>query len=186
MSTSLRHADLAALLVELGCNDDPCAFHGALCGALCRQKPEDVDPVELLGEGVGEVDPQARAELLELREAATAALTDLHAGFHPLLPEDSAELALRAEALAAWCQGFLYGLAGRVELRLADCSEEVRELVRDFNDFSSAALEAGDDAEVEENAYAELVEYIRVGTQLVYMELHPRPHAAGTLSSTLH
>lgn len=186
MSNPLHYADVAAVLARLGCDDDPSTFHGVLCGALCRQLPADIDPVELLGEGAGPIDAQGRGELLRLREAAAGALTDLHDGFTPLLPEDTVELAQRAQALGAWCQGFLFGLAGRIKLELRDCSEEVREIVRDFTEFSGAALDAADDLEVEENAYAELVEYLRVGAQLVYMELHPRPHAAGTLSSTLH
>jgi uncharacterized protein YgfB (UPF0149 family) len=182
MSNSLHYAEVAAVLAELGCDDEPAAFHGA----LCRQKPEQVDPALLLGDSTLPVDSAGRAELLKLREATAGALTDLHAGFYPLLPEDTVELAERALSLGAWCQGFLYGLAGRIKLELRECSEEVREIVRDFTDFTRATLEAGDDLEVEETAYAELVEYLRVGTQLVYMELHPRPHAAGTLSSTLH
>ena len=68
-------------------------------------------------------------------------------------------------------------------------SEEVREIVSDFTKFTRAAIGSGDDLEVEEGAYAELVEYVRVGAQLVYMELHPRPAAAAdteSYSKTLH
>lgn len=186
MSNSLHYADVAAVLARLGCDDDPSAFHGALCGALCRQSPEQVDPAQLLEDAEVALDAAGRSELLQMREHAASALTDLQEGFMPLLPEDSVTLAERAQALSAWCEGFLFGLAGRIKLELRDCSAEVREIVRDFTEFSGAALDAGDDPEVEENAYVELVEYLRVGAQLVYMELHPRPQAAGDLSSTLH
>ena len=44
---------------------------------------------------------------------------------------------------------------------------------------------SSEDLEVEEDAYAELVEYIRVGAQLIYMELHPRMNAVAS-SKTMH
>lgn len=186
MSNSLHYTEVAAVLARLGGDDEAAAYHGALCGALCRQKPEEIDPAGLLEDEAIRPDPNGRAELLKLREQAAEALNDLQSAFMPLLPEDTVGLAERARALGAWCEGFLYGLAGRIKLDLHDCSEEVREIVRDFTQFTRATLDAGDDLEVEESAYAELVEYIRVGAQLVYMELHPRPPTSGTLSKTLH
>jgi uncharacterized protein YgfB (UPF0149 family) len=152
---------------------------------LCRQKPEDIDLMALLEEEDVVVDEPGRAMLAKLRDAALAALTDLQIGFMPLLPDDDAPLETRAHALGAWCEGFLFGLAGRNKLEIRDCSEEVREILKDLTQFTRASLDSTGDIEVEEGAYAELVEYIRVGAQLVYMELHPRPDAPGA-SPTLH
>ena len=61
----------------------------------------------------------------------------------------------------------------------------LREIVKDFTEFTRSSLDSGDDDEGEENAYAELIEYIRVGAQLVFMELHPR-HGAPGASPTIH
>ncbi len=181
-----HYSDLAAVLAQVGYRDDAAAFHGALCGALCRQKPEEIDPVALLNDEAIDPDPQARAELRQLCEQTVSSLADMQAGFMPVLPEDGVGLGERARALGAWCEGFLFGLAGRIKLDLRSCTDEVREIVKDFTQFTRASLDAGDDLEVEEGAYAELVEYIRVGAQLVYMELHPRPQAAAMHSKTLH
>jgi uncharacterized protein YgfB (UPF0149 family) len=183
---SLHYADLESILSGLGYTGEASGYHGALCGALCRQKPEEVDLAALLDEPDADVDPAAADELRQLCEEAAFALADMHTGFAPLLPDDEVSLAERATALGAWCEGFLYGLAGRIELELRQCSEEVRELVKDFSQFTRASLHSGDDVEVEESAYAELVEYVRVGAQLMYMELHPRPSPAASLSTTLH
>ena len=185
MTTLLDYHALTALLARTGYGDDAAAFHGSLCGALCRQKPEDVDPVKLLDEDDAAPDVQAQVELRTLRDEAIAALTDLQSAFMPVLPDDNSLLAERARALGAWCEGFLYGLAGRIKLNLRECSEEVREIVKDFTQFTRTSLDAGGDDEVEEEAYAELVEYIRVGAQLVYMELHPRSGATSD-SPTIH
>jgi uncharacterized protein YgfB (UPF0149 family) len=185
MSTDLAYTDLAAALQRIGYGDDAAAYHGALCGALCRQEPDALDPAALLDE-TSEADAAAREELYALRDQVVGSLSDMHAGFALMLPDDETSLAERARSLGAWCEGFLYGLAGRIKLDLHGCSEEVREIVKDFTEFTRASLDSGDDPEVEEGAYAELVEYIRVGAQLVYMELHPRHDADGDLSPTLH
>lgn len=185
MTDSIDYTALAALLARTGYDDEPATFHGALCGALCRQKPDDLNPAALLDDPEAPLATPERDELLRLRDETIAALTDLQSVFAPMLPDDAVGLAERAAALGAWCEGFLYGLAGRIKLNLRDCSEEVREIVKDFTEFTRSSLDAGDDDEGEENAYAELVEYIRVGAQLVFMELHPR-HGAPGASPTIH
>ena len=186
MSSTQHYSDLATVLSSLGYRDDAAAYHGALCGALCRQKPEEIDPVALLDDETIQADAQARANLHRVCEQTVLDLADMQTGFMPLLPQDDIGLGERARSLGAWCEGFLYGLAGRIKLDLRSCTDEVREIVKDFTQFTRASLDAGDDLEVEEGAYAELVQYIRVGAQLVYMELHPRPPAAAAQSKTLH
>ncbi len=185
MSSPLTYTALSVDLADLGYRDVPAAFHGSLCGVLCRQKPEEIDLVALLEEEGLVIDEPGRAVLARLRDDALSALTDLQVGFTPLLPDDESPLETRAHALGAWCEGFLFGLAGRNKLEIRDCSEEVREILKDLTQFTRASLDSSGDDEVEEGAYAELVEYIRVGAQLVYMELHPRPDAPGA-SPTLH
>ena len=170
---------------QLGYDDESSSFHGSLCGALCRQKADEVDPVALLDDLERTPDAPERELLVQLRDNTIAALTDLHSAFMPLLPGDDEPLTDRARSLGAWCEGFLYGLAGRIKLNLRECSEEVREIVKDFTEFTRTSLDSGDDDEGEETAYAELVEYIRVGAQLVFMELHPRLGAPGA-SPTIH
>jgi uncharacterized protein YgfB (UPF0149 family) len=186
MSEALEYDDLAAALSRLGYRDDAATLHGAICGALCRRKPEDIDPVNLLDESDAPPDAKGRATLTQLLDQALISLSNVETGFMPLLPEDDIGLAERARSLAAWCEGFLFGLAGQAKLDFRACSEEVREIVRDFSQFMHAGFGDSDDLEVEEGAYAELVEYVRVGAQLVYMELHPRDHGSDSDTPTLH
>lgn len=185
MTKLIDYPALVALMARVGYDDEAAAYHGSLCGALCRQKPEEVDPVALLDDVESHPEAGDRAALLALRDETLGSLTDLQSAFAPMLPDDDASLADRAAALGAWCEGFLYGLAGRIKLNLRECSEEVREIVKDLTEFTRSSLDSGDDDEGEENAYAELVEYIRVGAQLVFMELHPR-HGAPGASPTIH
>lgn len=180
MNETLPYADLAAALNRLGSPEEASEFHGTLCGILCTLPPAEIDPLDLLDVPVDELRDDEEAELL-LRSVAGQTLeslmsSDMH--FAPLLPGDELPLATRVQALALWCQGFLFGLSSRRHIDLLACSEEAREIIGDLSQFTQAGLDAGDDQEIEENAYVELVEYIRVGAQLIFMEMSPSTHPA--------
>lgn len=185
MNEPLSFDEIAAVLSQVGYDDHPAAYHGSLCGAVCRQKAEEVDPALLLDDAATTPNAAQMQILLRLRDEMLAALTDLQSAFTPMLPDDEATLAERTEALGAWCEGFLFGIAGRIQLNLRECSEEVREIIKDFTEFTRGSLDSGESDETEENAYVELVEYVRVGAQLIFMELHPR-HGAPGASPTIH
>jgi len=92
--------------------------------------------------------------------------------FTPLLPDDDTPLASRAEALAQWCQGFLYGFGsvsgGRIKL-----PAEVDEILRDFTQLARATAGDTEPTEDDESDYVEIIEYVRAGAQLVHDELRP-------------
>jgi uncharacterized protein len=124
-------------------------------------------------------------------------LSDPESGFGLLLPVDDEALGFRVDALAQWCQGFLYGLSTQPAIDLTHASAELREVVKDLVEISRAGVaapgesedeEADSEEEADETAYAELTEYVRAAAQWVFLEMHPRlagePGAAG--SSALH
>ncbi len=82
---------------------------------------------------------------------------------------------------AASCTAF----ASRPGLDLKKLSDEAREIIQDLTEFTQAAV-GDEDPDIEEGAYTELVEYVRVGAQLLYMELHPRPTLDPAESQHLH
>lgn len=189
MQNTIEYAPLNALLLNLGYEDDAAGYHGALCGALCVKPANEIDLIHLLDAGEDQPlqpDVETQRELARLREQALLSLQDGEAGFTPLLPDDEADLGLRIGALVAWCEGFLFGLASKSKLDLSNCSEEAKEIIEDFAQFTRAGIGSDDDAELEEAAYAELVEYIRVGAQLIYMELRPRPMPDPGASKKIH
>jgi uncharacterized protein YgfB (UPF0149 family) len=106
--------------------------------------------------------------------------------FEPLLPDDESPLNGRANALALWCTGFLYGLGTGHISDLEALNGDVGEIVRDFTEISRAT---GDDAEADESneqAYAELVEFIRVAAQVVFEELLPLRQQVYPAQQRLH
>ena len=151
--------------------------HGCLAGALCAQ---DVYSVE---QWMEEVLPDTPAETSDpssdpVREPMTVVFTDTVRAlrsddmeFAPLLPDDEAPLAARAEALAQWSQGFLYGfgMGGRVQDE--ESPSNIDEVLRDFAEIARASSKDLSGSEEEEQAYSELVEYVRAGAQLVHDEL---------------
>ena len=183
MNDPVRYDELAEALTDLGFTQEAAEYHGALCGALCVKEPAEIDPLKILeasGKSGGSGD--AAEALRRLRGEYANAFADAALGFAPLLPDDEEELTDRVRALSAWCEGFLYGLVSGKPLSMKDCSAEFKEIVNDFTEFTRAGIGDEEDAEVEETAYAELVEYVRVGAQLIYLELHDRaPDGASTV-----
>jgi uncharacterized protein YgfB (UPF0149 family) len=83
--------------------------------------------------------------------------------------------------------GFLYGLGTGQISDLEALNGDVGEIVRDFTEISRASGEAAEADESNEQAYAELVEFIRVAAQVVFEELLPlRQQAYPTVPQRLH
>lgn len=163
--------------------------HGTLCGLLCAGA-DDV-PEAWIHNTLADVEdysfggPEDARGLLEALHAATlAALESGQMGFELLLPDDDTPLEERAAALAAWCNAFLYGLAMRGLRPMEELPDELREILGDFSEIGRAGVAEEEAEEVGESAYAELVEYVRVGVQIVFDECRA-PEQAGA-SSQLH
>jgi uncharacterized protein YgfB (UPF0149 family) len=176
----MTHADLQASLARMNITVDAAEAHGRLCGALCVR--EAYGAKAWLGELA---DGQALAEapdpaLERLPEEAREFLESAEFEFAPLLPEDDAPLAERVAALAAWCEGFLYGVgSGSSDADIAK-TEDVGEFLGDLADIAQAELEPGRSDAAGEGDFMELFEFVRAGAQLAYDELSAaRTHAAG-------
>jgi uncharacterized protein len=151
--------------------------HGILAGCLCGAAGYKFEDWlrEILPEGHAEA--EASETLRDVYSATLDALEQPDMGFEPLLPSDAQPIEARTSALAEWCQGFLYGLgAGNIP----DASRlpgEVGEIVRDFAEITRAGVDSSESEDSNESAYAELVEFVRVGTQLLFEELAAARHA---------
>lgn len=180
---------LSQALDAAGVQLHPAECHGMISGALCLR--DDVSAV--LGAAIADKDvaPEAPPLLLpesiaEWVEEVNAALRDEQMGFRPYLPADDAPLPERIEALALWCQGFLYGLAGAGTVDLDAQSTEAREGIENIVEISRADPDSGIQAgEAGERQFTELVEFVRVAAQLIYLELQP-PAAGQPASQQLH
>jgi uncharacterized protein len=154
---------------------DPAEAHGTLAGALCSSR--DYGLIEWLREILPDDSPDDAAlqnsVLLTIYNAMVRTLLGNDADFEPLLPDDDAPLVDRAAALSLWCQGFLYGLGSGTTGDPGKVSVEAGELIRDFTEITQVGVEADEQNEENETAFAEVVEFVRVGVQLLFVELAP-------------
>jgi uncharacterized protein YgfB (UPF0149 family) len=165
---------------------EPSEAHGTLAGALCSSS--DYGLLEWLHEILPDDSPEDAAlqssVLQNVYESMVRTLTGNEADFGPLLPDDSVPLSARTEALSLWCQGFLYGLGSGPAADPSKVSTEAGEIIRDFTEITHVGVDAGEENEENEVAFAEVVEFVRVGVQLLFVEFasargqEPAPGAA--------
>lgn len=176
--------DLVSLLASYGDAFSASECHGILCAmASCqleldgetwarRMLSAEVDAVlegsELDGDGVDAADKEA---LKALFDDSVKQLADPDLSFQLLLPDDDASLESRTEALANWCEGYLYGLAlgGIKEFNMF--SEPVQEFAQDLTEIAQLSHEDGDDAAAGETAFFDISEYVRMGVLMIRDEL---------------
>lgn len=163
--------------------------HGVLTGWLCAAS--GLTREQWLGHlapdlAVGDGPAQQAGETLEgLRQAVVAQLNDPELDFQPLLPADDNPLVERVEALGEWCQGFLLGISLGGLKDIAKLPGDSGEALRDLVQLSRAASYDVGEGEEDEEAYTELLEYVRAAVLLVNEELNPT-RAAPRMDTTLH
>jgi uncharacterized protein YgfB (UPF0149 family) len=151
---------------------DAAEAHGTLTGCLCATVAYRFEEWmrEILPDGA---DAGSTQVLFELFQSTTQDLGDVQMAFAPLLPDDDEAIDTRAAALGAWCQGFLYGLGSSSLTDATQLPGEVGEVVRDLTEITHVAADGAESLESNEGAYAELVEFVRAGVQLLFDELEP-------------
>lgn len=152
--------------------------HGTLCGLLCIAADDLPDSwiqntLADAGETVASIGEDRHTQLAELHRMTLQELNGTQFDFQLLQPDDDTQLGLRADALGRWCQGFLYGLALRGLKTFDQLPEDIREILEDLSEITQANFSEGEGEQEGEDAYANLVEYVRVGVQLVFDELNP-------------
>lgn len=141
---------------------DASELHGSLSGFLCAG---------------GEADPAGWLHRLALVGVAGDALQQLYRatseqlqspdfGFELFLPADELGLEQRADALVAWCRGFLGGF-GLVAGSSNELTDESAEALDDLGRIASSAF-SYEDPDADEAALAEVIEFVRVAALLLH------------------
>ena len=158
LDDEIRSAALAVNAFEL---------HGSLCGYLCGGGCSDrgdwLRQLALQPDGdAGEAD----SALDQLYQVTRQQLDAQDFDFALLQPDDAEPLDTRADALVAWCRGFLggFGLAAPLAAALSD---EASEALEDIGRIAASSLSYDGD-ESDEEALAEIVEFVRVAALLVH------------------
>ena len=176
--SSVEFDAIGQLLTAAGALWDAAEAHGAFCGWACLGGAAAIPAWSAaLLEDAREQDVLAGERRQHLFKLAADALLQMERGdmgFAPLLPGDDAALTDRTASLAEWCEGFMHGLAVGGETDATPAHEAlttgvVAEILEDFSEITRAAV-GEEPEEISEQAYAELVEFVRVSAQLVYDE----------------
>lgn len=183
MSVFPEILELEELLYRIDASMGAAEAHGALCGMLCARGTVELS--EWVDHVVGEQEQGSDLlhdvvhKLSELHQATLDMISDASGDFKLLLPDDDDSLPERVEAIAAWCQGFIYGLAAGGIQQESELPEDTEELLKDMVEISRAGHDVddgGDEAaneDEDEVALMEIEEYVRMGVLLIYEELQP-------------
>jgi uncharacterized protein YgfB (UPF0149 family) len=187
MLSDIRFKDFEDVLATAGSLADAAEAHGSLCGALCSMSPYKMqDWINEILPDSGSLSEESSAMIERVFTATATTFGEQGMEFEPLLPDDESPLNGRANALALWCTGFLYGLGTGAISDLEGLNGDVGEIVRDFTEISRATGDDADSDESNEQAYAELVEFIRVAAQVVFEELLPLRRQVYPAQQRLH
>jgi uncharacterized protein YgfB (UPF0149 family) len=176
---AITHAQLGEMLAKSHLGVGASDLHGSLTGYICGGGKAgargwlvalELEPATELPQGA----------VARLYEDCSAWFDDPELGFEPLLPALDSTLDARGDALVEWCRGFLggLGLAGITERQAL--SDDAKEILRDFGTIAASRFEYAD-AEEDENALAEVIEFIRVGVLLLHAELTAAPSGKVTV-----
>ncbi len=161
------HDDVSSQIASLELGVDASELHGSLCGFLAGGgEATRSDWLKRLEVDPDSTAPAADSALDGLYLASRAQLGDPDLGFALLLPEDAAAVDERAEALLAWCRGFLGGF-GLVQGSTDALSPEAREALEDMGKIAASNL-SYDEPDADEAALMEVTEFVRVATLLLY------------------
>jgi hypothetical protein len=153
--------------------------HGVLCGMICGENGQTsqdflshLTALQLLAA----TDGKLHDAMIEAFESTTQQLADEELRFRLWLPDDDRPLAERTRSLAQWCTGFLAGLG--LGGPLPALSDEAAEALQDVQQIARAGFSmCGDEVdekvlkEENEQAFCEVVEYVRVVTLILREEL---------------
>jgi len=181
-----NYAQIQRLLSESRALTEPAEAHGTLAGALCASGGYRLEDwlAEILPEGrpAGAADALLRGIYDETR----AALTGTQMQFELLMPDDAEPIERRTEALTQWCNGFVYGLGSSGATDPERLPGDAGEIVRDLAQIMRAGVDDSEGVEANESALAELVEFVRVGVQVVFEELGVMRQPARASGLSLH
>jgi uncharacterized protein YgfB (UPF0149 family) len=169
-----QHINNALMSMDFG--ERASELHGFLCGAVALDISYPLDTcLGTLSPDLSHVEINAELDQLlkEVFEVVRTQMTDPVLQLELLLPDsESVDLTTRVSELAAWCDGFLFGLANAGLPAQVDLPGDTSEILLDLTRISQ--LHGADTGEEDEEvSFNELLEYVRMSALLVAEELQP-------------
>lgn len=178
------YTEMSQALNQTTLKPHPSQAHGLICGLLCGnpKTPTAAWHEWILGQPSEIIPPLLQA----LHDITEKQLRELMFELALLLPDDDVPLTERAEALTLWAQGFLTGLKlTQVQIVEREPSE-MTEAINDVIEIAKMNYEEVVASEEDEEAYVELVEYVRMAVIFIYQELRQGDARKASASAHAH
>ena len=176
----ITYLHLTTTLEQEGISVDASETHGIQVGIFCGKSGTQNEPSDLSWQTILQdalhyeaLPPKTLGVLTDLQKQIQESFQDLNFDLNLLLPDNNETLEKRVMALGDWCRGFLCGL-GLAGVTIENLETEiVKEIIQDLSQIAHIDTHTSFDAYEEDNEknYSDLVEYIRVATQNVQIEL---------------
>ena len=162
-----------------GISIDVSECHGKISACLCS---ENMTAEALLPEEINADESYLSAETMKLKTVLLSLiaetleqLNDAEMSFYPLLSPDTESITDRTLTLSRWCQGFIDGFGLVIDQKNISINQIeqdiIGEIIEDFSQISKLTNASVMNEDGEELAYMEVVEYVRVGIQLIFEEM---------------
>lgn len=175
------------LFNNLGAAGFPAELHGHLVGRLAAGARYDhgawLNVASELLDARGTLSEAGKVQFIQLYDASMAELAGSGFAVTLLLPDDSATVDHRTQALGQWCEGFLGGF-GLVE-RQAELSEEADSALHDFAAIAQVQADL-EESEANEVDFMEVMEYVRMAVLMISSECQPAADKQPTPPASLH
>jgi len=178
MAATIDHNQVEAALNRAGSSWSAAQAHGLLCGRISVAGASGAS--EWLGivlensDAANALHHEQAQELSDVAVETYRRLSERQSEFVPLLPDVSEPMGAITSGMAEWCEGYLHGLVSQVHdqpLKDKLAAEPISDIIKDLLEITRADVDEDDDEDANEEALTELVEYLRVTTQLIYEEL---------------
>lgn len=163
-SCNVSYESVQAVVFRNDLGESASQIHGILTGLLGTGESITFDQWITVGLDVrsGSLDVDSLSILDVLYGFTCSQIQEQDFSFQLFLPDDDHSLGERAGALGEWCSGFLLGIS-LLKKPSESWPGDTEEILNDFSHICSIICTAMD----EEDDYYELVEYVRICSQVV-------------------
>lgn len=178
VKSSVDHDLLNQALRSCGASGTAAQAHGLLSSRLAvagaRGVPESLGQVLDSSSASNALRKECEDRLAALWQSTHMVFSERMSAFEPRLPDENDNAESRTEAVAQWCEGYLHGMvSGKHDAALRERlgAEPMADIIKDMLQITRATFDADDDEAANEEAFVEIVEYLRIAAQLNFEEL---------------
>jgi yecA family protein len=187
-SNELSYENFTAMLKQHNIIVDASEVQGILCGMLGGgMNIDDQEWIQALADMINqgdEIPPFVQGQIELMFNKICQEFIEADFALQLCLPSDLSSINIRGAAFVNWVHGFLLGF-GLHQNDLTGCSAETKEALEDLSDIAKLE-DAMEENEESEQAFFEVIEYVRISAMLCFNELGKSLIDSRQQSPTVH